>query len=140
MKFVSSLTPAEKITLQEAAKKHPSYRTRQRCEALLLSHKGSTIVQLCEVFGISRNTAGIWINNWETKGFVGLLDGKRDGRPRILSESEEKSLIGYVSENPHQLKAAAAKLERETGKKASYDTYKRALKRGGWCGKGAGGR
>ncbi len=94
MKFVSSLTPAEKITLQEAAKKHPSYRTRQRCEALLLSHKGSTIVQLCEVFGISRNTAGIWINNWETKGFVGLLDGKRDVHLLYLPKySPELNLI-----------------------------------------------
>lgn len=42
---------------------------------------------------------------------------------------EQAVFLGYIDENPHQPKAAAARLLEETGKEASLDTFKRILKK-----------
>jgi len=117
MKFVSHLSPAVKRTLKEAQDHHPSGRVRQRAHALQLSHKSYSLSQLAEVFDVHRNTVSQWIDDWETFGLIGLYDNAKSGRPTILSDAEIEP------------KRAMARLEAETGKVASYDTYKRCLKK-----------
>ena len=129
MKFVSHLSPAVKLTLKEAQDHHPSGRVRQRAHALQLSHKSYSLSQLAEVFDVHRNTVSQWIDDWETFGLIGLYDNAKSGRPTILSDAEIERFRQYIDENPHQPKRAMARLEAETGKVASYDTYKRCLKK-----------
>ena len=129
MKFVAHLSPAIKLTLQEAQNYHPSGRFRQRAHALLLSHKGYTITQLTDIFDVHRDTVSQWFDDWKQFGLVGLHDKHKSGRPTILTESEAECFREYIDENPHQPKSAIARLEAETGKTASDDTYKRVLKK-----------
>lgn len=129
MKFVSRLTPAVKLTLKEAQQYHPSSRTRQRAHALLLSNKSYPLAQLTDIFDVHRNTVSQWIDDWEAYGLVGLFDQPKSGRPAILDDEDVKCFRQYIDKNPHQPKSAMAKVEAETGKTASYDTYKRALKK-----------
>lgn len=129
MKFVAYLNPAVKLTLQEAHKHHPSARFRQRAHALLLSHKGYTITQLTDIFDVHRDTVSQWLDDWKQFGLVGLHDKPKSGRPTLLTQSEAELFRGYIDENPHQPKSAIARLEEETGKAASDDTYKRVLKK-----------
>ncbi|MEZ5535150.1 MAG: helix-turn-helix domain-containing protein [Thiolinea sp.] len=129
MKFVSHLIPAVKKTLEEAHQFHPSNRVRQRAHAVLLSDKSYTLSQLSDIFEVNRATASQWIDDWESDGLVGLQDKPKSGRPRSLTEPEIERFRGYVDENPHQLKQAIVRLEGETGKALSIDTYKRALQK-----------
>lgn len=129
MKFVSHLSPAVKLTLKEAQHHHPSDRVRQRAHALQLSHKSYSLSQLAEVFEVNRNTISQWIDDWETFGLIGLYDKAKSGRPTIFSAAEVEQFRQYIDENPHQPKSAMARLEAETGKVASDDTYKRNLKK-----------
>lgn len=129
MKYITPLTEAEQITLENAQKNHEHHRTRIRAHAILLSHKRYTISQLSDIFDAGRDTISIWLNNWENKGIVGLFDESRSGRPPCLTEKEQKQLTVYIDEDPHQLKSAIARLEKETGKKVSAQTYKRVLKK-----------
>ncbi|MDI1294265.1 MAG: hypothetical protein PSV18_16235 [Methylobacter sp.] len=46
-----------------------------------------------------------------------------------LTVEEQAVFLGYIDENPHQPKTAAARLLEETGKEASLDTFKRILKK-----------
>ena len=60
---------------------------------------------------------------------IGLYDCPRSGRPTRFTEDEKATFLSYIDENPHQAKAAAARLLEETGKEASFDTFKRVLKK-----------
>lgn len=102
---------------------------RQRAHALQLSHKSYSLSQLAEVFEVNRNTISQWIDDWETFGLIGLYDKAKSGRPTIFSATEVEQFRQYIDENPHQPKSAMARLEAETGKVASDDTYKRNLKK-----------
>ena len=129
MKFIKALSVVEKKTLEEAHKHHPQFRVRHRAQALLLSARGYSIVQLQRFLEVGRDTVSIWFDCWESKGVVGLFDEARSGRPPIFTLAEQDKLKAYVDENPHQLKEAATRLEEEVGKSASLDTYKRFLKK-----------
>jgi len=129
MKFIAQLTPEEEITLTEAYRNHPVFRVRQRAQALLLNHRRYSIARLCELFETQHETVSGWLGNWESEGIVGLYDDPRSGRPARFTAEEHAAFLGYIDDNPHQPKAAAARLQEETGKEASLDTFKRLLKK-----------
>jgi transposase len=84
---------------------------------------------LSELFEAQHETVSSWLSKWETEGLMGLYDCPRSGRPVRFTAEEQSTFLGYIDENPHQPKAAAARLLNETGKEASLDTFKRILKK-----------
>jgi len=129
MKFIAPLSEAEKLTLTEAYRNHQAFRARQRAHALLLNARGYSMQELSQWFDVRLDTVSSWLSHWESKGVVGLFDPPRSGRPPRFNSEEAEQFIRAIDENPHQLKAAAARLEEETGKTASMDTFKRLLKK-----------
>lgn len=95
----------------------------------MLNNRGYAITRLSELFESQHETVSSWLSKWETEGLIGLYDCLRSGRPTRFTEKEQAIFLGYVDENPHQAKAAAARLQKETGKEASLDTFKRVLKK-----------
>jgi transposase len=129
MKFVKPLLEVEKQTLEEAHRNHPQFRARNRAQAVLLSARGYSIARLRDIFEVRRDTVSGWLDRWERDGIAGLMDEARSGRPPVFTWQEQQRFKTCVDENPHQLKAAAARLQEETGKKASLHTYRRFLKK-----------
>jgi len=129
MKFIEKLTKSEQLTLEEAYKNHPSFRCRERAQALLLNNRGYTAANLCQLFDNQQETICRWLDNWIEKGILGLSDATRSGRPPIFTKIEQAQFLYYIDKNPHQIKKAAAKIEEKTGKTASIDAYKRILKK-----------
>lgn len=129
MKSIAPLTPEETQTLEEAYRNHPNHRVRQRAWGLLLSNRGYLAARLCELFEVRHETVSAWFENWETRGVVGLFDKPRRGRPAIFGADEQEKFIRYVDENPHQAKAAEARIQAETGKTASHHAFVRILKK-----------
>lgn len=130
MKFVAELSENEKITLTEAYHNHSSRRVRQRAHAILLSDKQYGLDQLCHLLGVRQyRTISQWLDNWSAFGIAGLSDKARSGRPPIFNEQEATQLIEYIKNDPKRLKEAAARLQEETHKEASHDTFKRLLKK-----------
>lgn len=138
MKFIAHLSQDEKITLEEAHKHHPSFRTRQRAKAILLSHKRYTINQLTPLFEVKREAISSWLDRWTYNGIVGLSDSARSGRPAHYSAQEQSQFLQYLDGNPHQIKVAIEQIQKETGKTAAIDTYKRILKKANIPGNAAG--
>jgi transposase len=129
MKTVAPLTEAEHITLTAAYHDGPWPIFRQRAHAMLLSDKGYAREAIADILSVNRATVSLWIDAWEAKGIAGLRDGQRPGRPPIYDAAELARLRALVDEQPHQLKAAQARLEAETGKAACTMTLKRGLKK-----------
>ena len=119
MKFIAKLRPEEEATLVEAYRNHPLFRFRQRAHAILLNNRGYVVSRLSELFETQHETVSSWLSKWETEGGIGLYDCPRSGRPTRFTEDEKATFLSYIGENPHQAKAAAARLLEETGKKAN---------------------
>ncbi|MEQ1620422.1 MAG: helix-turn-helix domain-containing protein [Methylococcales bacterium] len=128
MKYITKLTPEEKTTLTEAYQNHPCARVRLRAHALLLNNRGFLVIRIRDLFSVRHQTVSAWLNAWESEGIIGLYDQPRSGRPQILTPEEQERFLAYAKEKPRQTKAAAARVEQETGKQASIDTYNRIIR------------
>ena len=128
MKFAQPIPEAVRVTLEEMYRHHPTFRCRQRAQAILLSLRGFTLPQIWSILAVRRDAISDWIDRWEQEGLLGLYDRPRAGRPRIYTESEVNLLKNLVDEEPRQLKKAQAQLKEMTQKTASTSTLKRLLK------------
>ena len=128
MKFAQPIPEAVRITLTEMYMNHPTFRCRQRAQAILLSVRGFTIEALWSILDVRRDAISGWIDRWEEEGLLGLYDRPRAGRPRIYTEVEVNRLKSLVDEEPRQIKTARIQLADMTQKTASTSTLKRLLK------------
>jgi len=133
MKCIFSLSPAEITTLQNLSKYHPQQQVRSRGNLLLLSHEKIPLKDLARMIGITRQTASIWIENWEEKGICGLFNkpGWAQGRPPIVTESEQLAVIDCVKKAPRSLKKALSDIQQQCGLNLSKKSLKRVCKRMG---------
>jgi len=127
-KFVQVLTSSENDELLSIYKYHHSCSVRRRAQALLLSHRGFDINTISMIFDVHRNTVSRWIDQWNERQIDGILTREGQGRPRIFSEDEEKTLILALAHEPRSIKRVAVEVDEETGKKASLQTVKRVAK------------
>lgn len=131
MKCIFSLSSAEIITLQNLSKHHPQQQVRSRGNLLLLSYEKIPLKDLARIIGITRQTASIWIENWEEKGICGLFNkpGWAQGRPPIVTESKQSAVIDCVKKAPRSLKKALSDIQQHYGINLSKKSLKRVCKR-----------
>jgi transposase len=140
LKFIAKLTLEEEVTLTEAYHNHPLFRVRQRAHAILLNNRRYVVAGLSELFEAQHEAVSSWLDKWEKEGLMGIYDDTRSGRPSLLTGTEQAIFLGYIDENPHQPKAAAARLLKDTGKVACLEAFKRVLKKAHTHGSVAGNR
>jgi len=131
MKFIKSLTEAEKITLLDASRYAPWARFRQRAHAVYLSGKRYRLEQLADIFDVDRDTVSAWLQAWENQGLLGLRDHPHPGRPSKGSAEDKQWLKQIVEESPHQLREVIEKYKKRTGRSLTKGTLIRWLKKEG---------
>ena len=107
-RFVPSLSDTDLQTLMATYTYGVKPALRRRAHAIVLSHQGHTIDQICKILSVTRETVSLWFDAWEAQGLDGLRDKPRAGRPAIYSDAERERLLELVQEQPHQLKAVQA--------------------------------
>ena len=96
MNFAEPLEEAEKITPREMHAEHPSSSVRMRAHAVLLSDKGFKVNEIAKIFDRCRQTSSGWITTWRRSGLTGLFNASRGGRPKKLTEAEEKIAVEVI--------------------------------------------
>jgi transposase len=129
MKYVALLTDVEIQTLQEMHRYHPARRARMRAHSLLLSHQGVSMPQIARMYQVDYRSVSSWIDQWQTRGLVGLYDQPGAGRRPTLSLDEQQKVQQYLQDSPKDLKKVVHQLEQETGKRVSTKTIKRLIKK-----------
>ena len=128
MLFVRPLSEAEIATLTDAHKYHHLSWTRIRAHCILLSGQKYQVQEIASILSICRQTVCASIHNWDSIGFLGLVDEYRTGRPSELTQEQKDSLIEKVIESPRSLKKVLSNFIETNGVEISLDTLKRICK------------
>ena len=128
-RFVQPLNAEQRAALKQIMQAHPSFRTRSRAHAVLLSEKRYSIAQLADIFDVDRDTVSTWLARWEESGTDGLDDDPRPGRPTTLTIEEQETALKLAREEPRAPHQQLGAIERETGKRIGREALKRLLKK-----------
>ena len=95
---------AENCTLAEletAIHCTPTGKAYRRLFAIRMLFLGYTHVQVAELSMVTRRTLQNWIARFNDQGIDGLKDGKKPGRPRIISAEQTDTYIHLIN-NPQE--------------------------------------
>ena len=129
MKFVTSLTEAEQLTLLEAREQGPTAALRRRAQAVELSSRGYRRTAIADLLNVHCETVSGWLDLWEPQGLRGLYDHPRGGRPPRFTPAEAEQVRIEVEQSPRQLRRVQARLQERLGKTASRQTLRRTVKK-----------
>lgn len=126
------LSPEEILTLAEGVKHHLKAHFRTRCESLLLSNRGYTVIAIAELLEVRTHTVRFWMDNWEQQGLVGL--NIRPGRGRKLSLPINKpafleDLQTQIRLNPQSLAVVALEMSKKWDCLLSKESLQRFIKK-----------
>ncbi len=110
--------------------KHLSGRYLKRLQSVRLNERGYQITSISKLLEVHYNSVCNWLKRYQQGGLATLAEEPRQGRPKLLSDEQERQVRGWVEEEPRLLKRVLAKVASEFEQSISVDTLKRTLKRG----------
>lgn len=111
MRKVRSLTDQEFQELENSYKTGAKHHFRQRCKGILLSNEGYSVAQIAKLLGPKKDTIYTWLDNYNTKGIIGLQNESGQGvkaRLDSLSDEDQKELEKTVAKSPQNLNQVGA--------------------------------
>jgi transposase len=130
-RFIGKLSKRQMQKLEELKDHGSTPRIRHRAHAVLLSHQGTSVVELAKIFQTNRTTISQWLNRWDAEGLEGLGDKQRPGAPPKLSESEQARVVELLKQSPHNPAGVLAEIKKEMNQEISRSTLKRIAKQAG---------
>lgn len=129
--FVRELSDEDRNWLIETWKGHRMHSTRVRALAILMSHRGCTIIEIASMLLVDEDTARKWINRWFNGKRENLEDEHRSGCPSLLTEDEQAATVEMIKEHPSEPKVVINMINDQFGKTIGRDTLRRIAKKAG---------
>src|SRR5918911_226843 len=130
-RFIKALSQEQRSALNHLTRNHPSYRTRTRAHAILLSARRYSINQIADIFSVDRETVTAWLERWEGSGTDGLDDEPKSGRPHIFNDEHEREAVKIVKQEPRALKQQLRTIIEKFGKSLCLETLRNLCRRHG---------
>lgn len=92
-----------RIAIQEEIARSEESRYDHRLHGVLLVCQGMSSYQVAELLGQDPRTVERWVKRFNTRGFAGLAEGQRPGRPRRLSATQWSQLETDLRSHPREL-------------------------------------
>lgn len=131
-RFIKALSQEQRSALNHLMRNHPSYRTRTRAHAILLSARRYSINQIADIFSVDRETVTAWLARWEESETDGLDDEPKSGRPHILNDEQEREAVRLVKQEPRSLKQQLLIIIEKFGKGLCLETLRNVSQRSGF--------
>jgi transposase len=94
------LTTTEQVQLEQLFKTTPDRRLRDRCQAVLMAHRGRKRRMIAQDLGVHRTTVRLWLKQYQEQGFQGLVIHWAPGRPSRMPETLAPTIQQWVQEGP----------------------------------------
>jgi transposase len=88
------------IAIQQEIARSEEARYDHRLHGVLLVASGESCIEVGHKFGEDARTIQRWVKRFEQRGFAGLHDGERPGRPRSLDTRQWEQLAGELRRSP----------------------------------------
>jgi transposase len=92
-----------KVALQQEIVRSRDSRYDHRLHGVLLVCSGKTCYEVADLFGHSPRTVEYWVERFERRGFAGLEEGDRPGRPTSLDEATREKIGMDLRRSPRDL-------------------------------------
>lgn len=92
-----------KIAVQQEIERSEESRYDHRLHGILMVCSGVSCNQVAELFGHSPRTVQYWLHRFEEKGFAGLHDTERPGRPIELDQKQRQTVGADLRQSPRDL-------------------------------------
>ena len=89
-----------KIAIQQEISRSEDSRYDHRLHGLLLVCQGFSCPEVSDILGDSPRIIEYWVNDFNNKGFAGLREGKRTGRPSSIDEAILSNIDSDLRQNP----------------------------------------
>lgn len=119
-----ALTAAEQAALDHTFTTTNDRRLRDRCQAVLMAHRGRKRTAIAQDLGVDRTTIRLWLKRYQTWGLAGLQMQWAPGQPGRIPEELAATIRRWVQDGPRGCgldranwtsEALAASLYRATG-------------------------
>jgi transposase len=91
------------VALQQEIVRSDESRYDHRLHGVLLVCSGLSTYEVAELFGQSARTVQYWVRRFEQRGFAGLQETERPGRPTTLDESALERVGHDLRRDPRDL-------------------------------------
>src|ERR1051326_7097292 len=98
--FRITLSATEQMTLTQQFKTTPDRRLRERCQAVLMAHRGRKRQAIAADLGVHRTTVKKWLDQYRVRGIDGLQVRRAPGKPQRLPEALAPTIIAGVKTGP----------------------------------------
>lgn len=88
------------VTLKKEAEQDGEYRVAKRIHTILLNNGGKTSGEISKLLHSPRSCVFEWLKNYEIFGDDSFWEGKRSGRPSLLTDKQFKLLEDIVDSGP----------------------------------------
>ena len=95
---MKNYTPEEIQAMRRLERTTKSTVMKRKYLSICLHMEGYTKKRIAEIVGINEITAGIYVNTYKALGIDGLIPKQSPGRPRRLTDEQEKKLYVTISE------------------------------------------
>jgi transposase len=115
-------TQAMTLALQQEIQRSEESRYHHRLHGVLLVAQGLTAPQAASLLGDTARTVELWVHRFKEKGFRGLREAQRPGRPSRLNPNKLAQVRAALQRNP-----AEAGVKADTWNANSLSLYLRSL-------------
>ena len=88
------------IQMRKEAHHDRQPRVALRIQAILLSLKKHSPLEISAMLQVHRTRVHAWVKNWNLYGKEGILEGHRSGRPTRLEDKDKEHLYDIVDSGP----------------------------------------
>jgi transposase len=94
------LSAGERAAVEQKYKTVTDRRVRDRCQALLMAHRGRKRRAIAEDLGVHRTTVKKWLDQYRAGGVAGLKMRRAPGKLRRIPEALAPTIIDWVKGGP----------------------------------------
>lgn len=91
------------MALQDEIRRNDASRYDHRLHGVLLVAQGMSCPQVAHVLGDAPRTVVNWVRRFEDRGFSGLQEGTREGRPSRLNPKQFERLGQVLRKSPREV-------------------------------------
>src|SRR5215203_3121673 len=91
-----TLRADEQAEIEQTFKTTADRRLRDRCQAVLMAHRGRKRKIIAADLGVHRTTVKKWLAQYQARGLAGLQRGHAPGQPRRIPETFAATIVEWV--------------------------------------------